>query len=60
MADSVVHSLEVHYDAHVTGSGLVRSDSKQWEQLYLTSLRLATGETVTLAMDSPDLGERAA
>jgi hypothetical protein len=60
VADSVVHSLEVHYDLHVTGSGLVRSESRQFEQLYLASLRLSTGETATFAMDSPDLGERAA
>ncbi len=60
VAGSVVQALEVRYDVQVTRSGLVRSESKQWEQLYLASLRLATGETVTLAMDSPDLGERAA
>lgn len=60
VADSVVHSIEVRFDVHVTGSGLVRSESKQWEQLYLASLRLATGKTVTFAMDTPDLGERAA
>jgi hypothetical protein len=60
VADSVVHSLEVHYDVHVIGSGLVRSESKHFEQLYLASLRLSTGETVTFAMDAPDLGERSA
>jgi hypothetical protein len=60
VADSVVHSLEVHYNVHVTGSGLVRSQSKQLEQLYLGSFRLSTGETVTFAFDTPDLGDRAA
>ncbi len=59
VADSVVHSIEVRYDVHATGSGLVRSESKQFERLYLASLRLTTGETVTFAMDTPDLGERA-